>query len=309
MTFMNEVLTGLKAHPKALSPKYLYDERGSELFLDICELEEYYPTRAEKEILQTYGREIAQLIGPNAAIIEPGSGSGEKVRYLLTALKRPRAYVPIEISREILMLMTEELYREYPGLKVLPLNADFLAVEKLPSLAGEMIEKRVVFFPGSTIGNFNPNEAIEFLKKYSTLVGANAAFVIGVDMKKDPMMLVRAYDDERGVTAAFNLNLLERMNREARASFRPERFAHRAIYNKEKGRVEMHLVSLIPQLVQVGDEAIFFSEGESIHTENSYKYSPEEFIELGRSAGLSIRKHWQDSEHRFCLYYFERENS
>ena len=306
-SMIKEVLTGLSSTQKNLPAKFLYDKKGSEIFLKICQLEEYYPTRVENYLIKKHAIEMAKYIGPNALIIEPGSGSGEKVRPLLSQLNRPKAYIPIEISREILMLMSEEFYSEFPHLKIYPVSADFTQEIDLPPIIKTHAGKKIIFFPGSTIGNFHPHEAVEFMKKYSRLVTPHGGFLIGVDLKKDPETLVRAYDDEEGVTAAFNMNLLHRLNREVNAEFDLKKFHHMAIYNEDLGRVEMHLVSQEPQLVKVNQTVFRFGEGESIHTENSYKYSIDEFTELGLKAKLNLVKYWTDSEKQFCLFYFERE--
>lgn len=305
-SLLKEVLTGLSKGQKAIHPKFLYDKKGSEIFEEICKLPEYYPTRAEHEILSTYAGEMAEYIGEGALIIEPGSGSGEKVRHLLKVLKNPEGFVPIEISREILLRMTEELHEEFPELKVLPVCADFTQDIELPVTVGSSSGKKVIFFPGSTIGNLTPEEAIHFLKMYGDMVGENGGLLIGVDLKKDKETFELAYDDPQGVTAAFNMNLLERLNREVNASFDTEKFVHAAVYNEELGRVEMHLKSKIPQLVRVNQTVFRFHEGETIHTESSYKYSVEEFCELCAKAHFTVKQCWKDSNKMFCVYYFEK---
>lgn len=304
---MKEVLTGLSKSQKAIPPKLLYDKRGSEIFEKICELKDYYLTKAEKEILKTYAKEICRHIGPDALVIEPGSGAGDKIRYLLPYLASPLGYVPIEISREILLRMTEELHRDFPDLKVFPVCADFDQELELPLTVDGRGGRKVIFFPGSTIGNLSPTEALMFLKHYGKMIGSGGAMVIGVDLKKDSETLKRAYDDSQGVTAQFNLNLLERINREADGAFDVSSFSHEAFYNEKLGRVEMHLVSKIPQLVKVHETVFRFKEGETIHTESSYKYSIEEFCELAAKAKLKIVNHWQDKNSLFSAYYFERE--
>lgn len=305
-SIMKEVLTGLSKSQKAIPAKLLYDKRGSEIFEKICQLKEYYPTRAETEILKNHAREIAEQLGPEVVIIEPGSGAGEKIRHLLPYMFAPAAYVAIEISREILLRTVEELAHEFPALKVQPVCADFNELNAYETSLPHG-ERNVIFFPGSTIGNFNPQEAIDFLKHYGRLVGPGGGLLIGVDLKKDPDIFSMAYDDPHGVTAAFNLNLLERLNREVSAHFDPQNFTHEAHYNEKLGRVEMHLVSKLPQLVKVNESVFRFREGESIHTENSYKYTVEEFAELCSKARFKLIRHWQDSNHLFCVYYFERE--
>lgn len=304
---LKEVLMGLSCTQKTISPKFLYDKRGSEIFEQICRLKDYYPTRAEKEILDRYGKEMAKLIGPRALIIEPGSGAGEKVRQLLPHLEKPVGYVPIEISSEILYRMTDEIHEEFPKLRVLPVCADFTEELELPLSVESQKGKRVVFFPGSTIGNLTPAEALQFLRRMGRLMGHKGGLFIGVDLKKDKEYFHRAYDDSEGVTAEFNLNLLERLNRETMASFEKENFAHEAFYNEELGRVEMHLKSKVTQMVKVHETVFRFKEGETIHTENSYKYLPEEFQELCSRAKLKLVKHWKDENELFCVYYFEKE--
>lgn len=306
-TLLREVLIGLSRSQKTLPPKLLYDKRGSEIFEKICLLKEYYPTRAESEILKTFAGDICRMIGSDALIIEPGSGAGDKIRFLLPHLIEPKGYVPIEISKEILLRMTEELHTEFPSLNVLPVCADFSQDIELPLTVDRVPGKKVIFFPGSTIGNFNPQDAIMFLRKFGNMIGQGGGLVIGVDLKKAPDVFKLAYDDPHGVTAEFNMNLLERLNREADAGFDLTNFEHQAFYNEKLSRVEMHLVSRIAQLVKVHDLVIRFKEGETIHTESSYKYSVEEFSELCAKAGFKIKKHWKDSQHLFCVYYFERE--
>ena len=307
-TILKEVLAGLSKNQKSLPAKLLYDKRGSEIFEKICLLKEYYPTRAETEILKNYASEIARIVGPNAFIIEPGSGSGDKIRFLLPHLVHLETYMPIEISKEILSRMSNELSEEFPKLKLRPVCADFnLDFERLDLLGSER-SKKVVFFPGSTIGNFTPMEAAGFLKKISRFIDKEGGLLIGVDLKKDPQILINAYDDPHGVTADFNLNLLDRLNRDAFASFDSNNFEHRAVYNEKAGRIEMHLVSKMDQLVKVNETMFRFKKGESIHTENSYKYTTDEFIALCDKAKLTIKKIWKDSLDQFCVYYFVKDN-
>ena len=304
ISILKEVLAGLSKSQKTLPPKLLYDKRGSEIFEKICLLQEYYPTRAEAEILKTYSGDISQLIGPEAIIVEPGSGAGDKIRYLLPYLIRPKAYIPVEISKDILLRMTHELHQEFPKLKVIPICADFNQDLELPTGIRAGSSKKVIFFPGSTIGNLDPDEAIHFLKKIGKLVGSGGGLVIGVDLKKDPEIFKMAYDDPHGVTSDFNLNLLERLNREVSADFDLNSFTHEAIYDADEGKIEMHLVSKISQLVKVNQTVFRFNQGESIHTESSYKYSVEEFAELCAKAKFQIKRFWKDSRNLFCVYYF-----
>lgn len=306
-SMLKEVLAGLSQGQKTIHPKFLYDERGSQIFEQICLLPEYYPTRAESQIYERYKDDMARMVGNGAVIIEPGSGSGDKIKILLKAMKSVKSYIPIEISREILLRMTSELHEEFPDLRVLPVCADFSQDIELPLSVDSQAGKKVIFFPGSTIGNMNPSEAISFLKRYGKMLSAGGGLLIGVDLKKDHGTFKLAYDDPQGVTAAFNLNLLERLNREVDAFFEVDNFRHEAFYNEKEGRVEMHLKSIVPQLVRVSQTIFRFKEGETIHTESSYKYTEEEFCELCSKAGFRIKKYWTDSENLFCVYYFEKE--
>lgn len=302
---LTEVLMGLSQTQKSLPAKLLYDKKGSEIFEDICNVPSYYPTRTEKMILSENAHEIASYIGENALIIEPGSGAALKVRILLDKLPGKKQYVPLEISKEILLRTSRELLDEYDDLDIYPVCADFTRDLVIPKSVNELPGKKVVFFPGSTIGNLDPEEARGFLRKCSRLAGPGGGVLIGVDTKKDREILRLAYNDPEGVTAAFNLNLLHRLNREIDASFDPSQFRHEAIYNEKLGRIEMHLVSLVPQLVRVHQTVFRFRKGESIHTENSYKYSVEEFTSLAGHAGLTLLKSWQDPRSLFSVYYFE----
>lgn len=303
--FRLEALAGLTRKPKSIPPKFLYDEIGSRLFEEICALDEYYPTRVEDAILRENADEIARLAGPGPLFIEPGSGSARKIRILLERYREPVAYVPIEISESALVESVETLRRDFRKLSLLPIHADYSEYLPLPPTLPRSFGRRVVFFPGSTIGNLDPLEARLFLCRLAVVAGEGGGVLVGVDTKKDPRILQRAYDDSQGVTAEFNLNLLRRMNDELEATFDRGRFAHQAIYDEAKGRIEMHLVSLIPQIVRVAGKPIRFTEGETIHTESSYKYRPEEFLALARETGLHARRVWTDAHERFALYYFE----
>ncbi len=303
---LREVLAGLSQNPKTLSPKFLYDKRGSEIFEEICKLEEYYPTRAEEEILKDYASEISSLISEDALIIEPGSGSGEKIRFLIPHLKKPTGYVPVEISKSILLRMTEELHQQFPELNVHPVCMDFTKDFDIPD-ALKSAKHKVVFFPGSTIGNFTPEESMSLLRGFGRVLTKGDGLLIGVDLKKDAEILEHAYDDREGVTAGFNLNLLNRLNREISAEFNICNFQHQARYNKELGRVEMHLVSKLSQIVRVHETIFRFQEGETIHTENSYKYSENEFITLAGRARYKFRQLWKNRKKQFCVYYFEKD--
>lgn len=301
--FKQDVLEGLKKPYKSISSKYFYDERGSELFEKISALDEYYPTDAELEILETYSDEISEAVGSNCLIIEFGSGSSTKTRLLLKELENIAAYIPVDISRDFLLEEAEKLRADFPDLDIKPIAADYTKPFEL-GVNGQA-NCRVIFFPGSTIGNFTPDEAQEFLFQTADLLQKGGGLLIGVDLKKDSKILNKAYNDSEGVTAEFNLNLLQRINRELGGNFDLKKFHHRAFYNESGGRVEMHLVSLDNQTVKVAGEQIEFKKGEMIHTENSYKYSVEEFKEL-ISENYSLKQTWLDSKERFSVHYFEK---
>jgi dimethylhistidine N-methyltransferase len=290
--FASDVLSGLSAPRKWLAPKYFYDERGSQLFEAITELKEYYPTRCELAILREHKAEIARVFGPKTALIEFGTGSTRKVRILLDAATTVEAYVPVDISAEMLWQEARQLQHDYPRLRVLPVAADFTQPFRLPSAIVGLA--RAGFFPGSTIGNFEPQDAAAFLRHAGRILGARATFVVGVDLVKDASILNAAYDDAAGVTAQFNLNLLTRINRELSADFDVDAFSHRAFYNSERRRIEMHLVSGRRQTVNIAGHVIEFAAGETIHTENSYKYTIESFGLLAQSAGWTPITAWTD---------------
>ena len=300
-SFLRDVLEGLSLSRKALSPKYFYDERGSALFEAICELPEYYPTRTEMAIMRAHVGEMAERLGPDCLLIEYGSGSGRKTRVLIAALA-PVAYMPIDIAREQLAHSAAELERDFPGLQVLAVCADYSRPLVLPAAEG-MARRRVVYFPGSTIGNFALTEAREFLREARATVGPGGAMLVGVDLKKDEALLNAAYNDAQGVTAAFNLNLLTRINRELGADFDLGAFRHWAFYNAALGRIEMHLVSEKPQSVTIAGHRFEFAAGETIHTENSCKYSVDEFQALARSAGFVPEHCWTDPAQLFAVHY------
>jgi dimethylhistidine N-methyltransferase len=299
--FLRDVVDGLSRSPKQLPCKYFYDARGSELFEQICELPEYYPTRCEAEILRRRAPEMAKLFGPRCVLVEYGSGSSRKTRLLLDRIPDLAAYVPVDISAEHLLQSARALSLRYPGLAIRPVAADFTRPFALPPLPSA--ERRVVFFSGSTVGNFHPSEAVGLLNHIARLVGAGGGLLIGVDLKKDRLTLERAYDDAKGVTAAFNLNLLSHINRELSADFALERFAHRAVYNEPAGRIEMHLVSTEAQTVRVGDHTFAFAEGEAICTEYSYKYSIDQFRALAARAGFGVDHVWTDSKELYSVQY------
>jgi dimethylhistidine N-methyltransferase len=301
--FREEVVRGLTSKPKRISPKFFYDKRGSELFDCITELDEYYPTRAELSILEEHAAEIAGLIGHDCLLIEYGSGSSRKVGLLLDALEGDLTYVAIDISREHLLEACRRLSEACPKLEVIAVCADYSKPFPLPTPKRGEPKNKVVFFPGSTIGNLSPEQAILFLCNTARQLGPGGSLLIGVDLKKDESTLHAAYNDAERVTAAFNLNLLERINQELDADFDPSAFRHRAFYNHERGRVEMHLVSLKTQTIRLNGTAVRFDEGESIHTENSYKFSIEEFQQLAARAGFEPVQVWTDRKKLFSLHY------
>lgn len=298
--FLAEVLEGLSKEQKQIPSKYFYDEKGSQLFDEICELEEYYPTRTEISIMERDIEEMVRMIGMEALLVEYGSGSSLKTRILLENLVDMAGYVPIDISKEHLLDSARKLQGTFPDLEILPVHADYSTEVKLP-VSQKPAKRKVVYFPGSTIGNFTPDEAVLFLKRVTQITEKGGGLLIGVDMKKDVSVLEAAYNDARGVTAEFNLNLLSRINKELDADFDVNQFEHKAIYNKEAGRIEMHLFSKIEQTVQLGAESFFFNAGESIHTENSYKYTLEEFAQISASAGLRVKKVWTDPNCYFSV--------
>ena len=302
--FLADVLTGLGMQQKTLPCKYLYDSRGSLLFEAICDLEEYYPTRTELSILEANAADIAQRIGPRALIIEYGSGTSRKTRLLLDALHEPSVYIPIDISRSTLLGSADALAKTYPTLAVFPLCADYTRELTLPKTAVPS-DRTVIFFPGSTIGNFEPREVADFLGRMAADAGSGGGVLIGVDLEKSATRLESAYDDARGITAMFNLNLLRRINRELDADFQEADFQHAARWNAEKSRVEMHLVSQKACSVTVGAKRFAFAKGESIHTENAYKYRLEAFATLAAKAGLVRNAIYTDPDRLFSVQYFE----
>lgn len=304
--FLSDVLTGLSRSQKVLPSKYFYDEAGSQLFDEICDLEEYYPTRTEMKIMQDNLADIVRCIGPEALLIEYGSGSSLKTRILLEHLEKLAGYVPIDISRDYLYACAAQLQKDFPHIVVLPLHADYSTTVTLPRVASN-IARRVIYFPGSTIGNFKPEEAIAFLERVSLLADQGGGLLIGVDLKKDEAILEAAYNDARGITAAFNLNLLKRINTELGADIDLSQFRHHALYNDEAGRIEMHLVSETNQIVTIDGQQFSFESNETIHTENSYKYTLAEFAALGKEAGLKVRRVWTDANCLFSVQFLTVE--
>lgn len=303
--FLCSVREGLRRRPRTIPPKYFYDAHGSHLFDLICTTPEYYPTRTETAILARHGAEMAQMIGKSCVLIELGSGSATKTPLLLQHLADDAVYVPIDICKSHLLNSTRRLQARFPALKMQPLCADY---HQLPghAIKRHAGRQQVVFFPGSTIGNCTPDEAVRLLHMLSNLVDPGSALLIGVDCKKSPEILNAAYNDAAGHTAAFNLNLLTRMQRELGAQLDPAQFAHLAYYNETQGRIEMHLVSQCKQSIRLDGESFEFDEGETLHTENSYKYTTQEFAHLASQAGWHLHSTWQDDNNWFNVHYLSR---
>jgi len=302
-TFAADVLAGLSASPKRLPPKYFYDDAGSLLFERITELPEYYPTRCEMSILRVHAADICRLIPEGAALIEFGAGAAKKARILLRAAPQLAAYVPVDICGEMIEREAAELRADFPKLKVLPVKADITTRFALPAEA-ESAASRVGFFPGSTIGNFEPHEAAGFLRNAARVLGRGATLIIGVDLIKPVEILTAAYNDKAGVTSKFNCNLLKRINRELAGTFKLDGFEHHAFYNRERNRIEMHLASRKRQKVKVLGETVDFRAGETIHTENSYKYSVESLSALARGVGWLPAAAWSDPDNYFSIQAF-----
>ncbi|MDD5330227.1 MAG: L-histidine N(alpha)-methyltransferase [Sulfuricella sp.] len=297
-----EVIRGLSREPRGIPPKFFYDEAGSRLFDAICATPEYYPARVETGIIRRNLLEIVACVGSGSLLIEPGSGDCRKVRELLAAI-RPRAYVPVDISGAWLRQAARRLAEEFPWLDIHAVCADFTAPLDLPCRADGA--RRVAFFPGSSIGNFDPGQAVGFLSHLAAMVRQGGGLLIGVDLKKDAAVLNAAYNDVQGLTAAFNRNLLVRINRDLAANFEVRRFSHRAFYNEAEGRIEMHLVSETRQRVLIGGRCFDFEPGEGIHTENSYKYTVAQFQELAEQAGFEPVRVWTDADGLFSVHYLE----
>jgi len=301
--FLTDVIAGLSGNPHTLPCKYFYDARGAGLFQKICELPEYYITRTEIDILDRNRRDIAAQLGPNIQLIGLGTGAGTKTRILIEALQTPAVYIPVDISEKQLRESTSLFQKIFPDLEILPVCADYLQPVALPS-AGHEAARNTVYFPGSTIGNFEPNEAVEFLRRIANVCRRDGGLLIGVDLKKDPDLLEAAYNDSAGVTAQFNLNLLERVNRELGADFDLDQWRHRAIYDATTGRIEMYLISELDQFVHLDEQKFHFRRGEKITTEYSYKYAPEEFAGLAGNSGFKFVRMWTDDARLFGVFYF-----
>jgi dimethylhistidine N-methyltransferase len=301
--FLSDVIAGLSSEPRTLPCKYFYDERGAALFQKICELPEYYITHTEIDILDRHRTEIAAHLGPRISLIGLGTGSGTKTRILIEALEKPAIYIPVDISEKQLRKSASLFRKIFPDLEILPVCADYLQPVVLPATRHKAA-RNVVYFPGSTIGNFEPGEATQFLRRIAKVCRHGGALLIGVDLRKDRNVIEAAYNDRAGVTAQFNLNLLGRINRELGADFDLQRWQHRAIYNSDAGRIEMYLISQIDQAVHIADHTFHFRSGEKIITEFSYKYALEGFAALARDAGFEFQKMWTDDAHLFGVFYF-----
>ncbi len=302
LSLYDSVVDGLSQQEKSIPPKFFYDERGSELFDRICEQPEYYPPTVESRLLSCLAEEIASLTGTGRILIEPGAGNAAKARLIIDAL-RPSAFLPMDISFDYLKSSAMDLAREYPWLPIHAVCVDFTHSLPIPEQTPE--GARLLFFPGSSLGNFHHSEAHDFLCLVHDTVGEGGMLLIGVDTKKNESLLNAAYNDMAGVTAEFNLNLLHRMRRELDAELDPKAFQHRAFYNAKAGRIEMHLVSLAPQKLCINGHCFDIDEGESLHTENSYKYAPEEFLELAARSRFKPVRHWLDEDDLFAVYLLE----
>ncbi len=299
--FLRDVLEGLGRTPKQLPCKYFYDRRGSELFDQICELDEYYLARTELAIMRAHAAEMAVRIGPRCLLIEPGSGSSRKTRLLLGQLEEVAAYVPVDISMEHMTRWAKALAGDFPRLRVMPEHADFSAEFPVPEVSSA--RRRVVYFPGSTIGNFQPNAAVSLIGRMARLVGTHGGLLIGIDRKKDPAVLEAAYDDEAGITRAFNLNMLHRIQNELDAEIDIDQFEHQAFYNESEGRIEMHLVSRVNQAIRLDGTEFELAAGETIHTENSYKYDLADFDRITFRGGFQRQAIWSDPKAYFSVLY------
>ncbi|MDA1279704.1 MAG: L-histidine N(alpha)-methyltransferase [Chloroflexi bacterium] len=305
-TMLDDVVTGLSQSQKTLPSKYFYDEHGSKLFDDICELDEYYVTRTESALMQTHVVEIAAAVGPEAILVEYGSGSSQKTRLLLEHLDRPAGYVPVDISSEYLAKTGRALQAEFPHINVVPVAADFTEVFGVPNSV-PVSARKVIYFPGSTIGNFRRPDAIELLSRMSGVAGSSGGILIGVDLDKNRDVLHNAYNDSSGVTAEFNLNVLRRINRELGGSFDLTGFRHNAIFNPSDACIEMHLVSTRRQTVNVCKYVFEFEENETILTEYSHKYTLDSFRQIAEEARLSVKNTWTDANDMFAVLYLEAD--
>lgn len=303
-SFSQDVIHGLSQAQKTLPCKYFYDSRGSQLFEEICELDEYYITRTELALIDTIKHEVADLIGDSATIIEPGAGAGKKIQKLLGALDSPKTYVPVDISPDFLDYSEQKINQKFPALEVLPIEADF--TQPLSWAQQKDIQNRNVFFPGSTIGNFSPQQATELLANLASMTDDDGGVLVGFDLHKNVDKIKAAYNDKKGVTADFNKNILVRIKSELNTDINPETFEHEAVFNHDESRIEMHLKSKVNQTVEIESQRFDFHKSETIHTENSYKYSNQAFLELASEAGLTSQKHWMDDEQLISMHYLTK---
>ena len=301
--FLSDVVTGLSSNPRTIPCKYFYDAQGAALFQKICELPEYYVTRTEIDILDQYRSDIASQLGPKIELIGLGTGAGTKTRILIEALEDPAVYIPVDISEKQLRQSTALFRKTFRDLEILPVCADYLQSVVLP-LPLRKPARNIVYFPGSTIGNFEPDEALQFLRRIANVCRGGGGLLIGVDLKKDRQVLEAAYNDSAGVTAEFNLNLLRRINRELGGDFDLDQWRHRAIYNSHAGRIEMHLITKSDQSVHLNEHTFDFRRTENIITEYSYKYAPDEFTRLAAKAGFNFGRMWTDDARLFGIFYF-----
>ncbi|MBB1442652.1 MULTISPECIES: L-histidine N(alpha)-methyltransferase [unclassified Pseudoalteromonas] len=302
--FLNDVISGLTQQQKTLPCKYFYDDKGAALFEQITTLQEYYVTRTELSILEQHSQSIAQMLPENLSIIEPGCGSGKKVAYLLAHMANVKTFVPFEISEEMLSYSLAHLSPLFPDLAISPLLGDFTHSQMVKQLTKDTAldsQTNLVYFPGSTLGNFAPVKAIEIMNNFHRLCGVNGYVLIGIDLVKERQVLLDAYNDKLGITAAFNKNLLQRINNELNGTFNLDNFSHESRFNEQHSRIEMHLVSNCTQSVIINDQQIDFIAGESIHTENSHKYTLESFKQLAAQANLKLEQTWQDDSNYFAL--------
>ncbi|NMF47072.1 L-histidine N(alpha)-methyltransferase [Pseudoalteromonas arctica] len=302
--FLNDVISGLTQQQKTLPCKYFYDDKGAALFEQITTLQEYYVTRTELSILEQHSQSIAQMLPENLSIIEPGCGSGKKVAYLLAHMANVKTFVPFEISEEMLSYSLAHLSPLFPDLAISPLLGDFTHSQMVKQLTKDTAldsQTNLVYFPGSTLGNFAPVKAIEIMNNFHRLCGVNGYVLIGIDLVKERQVLLDAYNDKLGITAAFNKNLLQRINNELNGTFNLDNFSHESRFNEQHSRIEMHLVSNCTQSVIINDQQIDFIEGQSIHTENSHKYTLESFKQLAAQANLKLEQTWQDDSNYFAL--------
>ncbi|MGS0535748.1 L-histidine N(alpha)-methyltransferase [Pseudoalteromonas sp. SaAl2] len=310
-SFLNDVLDGLSQQQKSLPCKYFYDDSGAALFEQITTLSEYYVTRTELAILEQYSHDIAKMLPENLSIIEPGCGSGKKVAYLLAHLANVKTFVPFEISKEMLNYSLAHLSPLFPELVISPLLGDFTHSQMVKQLTKDTAldnQTNLVYFPGSTLGNFAPIKAIEIMKNFHHLCGVNGYVLIGIDLVKERQVLLDAYDDKAGVTAQFNKNLLQRINNELNGTFNLSLFNHQSRFNEQHSRIEMHLVSQCEQSVVINNHLFEFAQGESIHTENSHKYTVDSFAQLAAQANLTLAQTWQDSNNYFALCLLRPQN-